>query len=117
MPGGQRESERRTRQQRIDPRLRPAWKIVPFDSHRPLTGYHHEAVNEYPTQNGPADYALIVNGKILGIVEGKKVTLGPQGVLTQAERYSKGATDNPLNFSGFRAVSYTHLTLPTICSV
>jgi hypothetical protein len=35
-------------------------------------------------------------------VEAKKLTLGPQNVLTQAERYSKGATTNPLNFDGYR---------------
>ena len=37
-----------------------------------------------------ADYALVVDGQLLGVVEAKKVTLGPQNVLTQAERYSKG---------------------------
>ena len=34
----------------------------------------------------PADYALCINGQILGIVEARKFTLGPQSVLTQAER-------------------------------
>ena len=40
------------------------------------------AVEEYETTNGPADYALCVDGRILGIVEAKKLTLGPQSVLT-----------------------------------
>ncbi len=43
-----------------------------------------------------------VDGQPLGIVEAKKVTLGPQNVLTQAERYSKGVEDSPFNFRGFR---------------
>jgi type I restriction enzyme R subunit len=43
-----------------------------------------------------------VDGTILGVVEAKKVTLGPQNVLTQAERYSQGVTNSPLNFRGFR---------------
>src|SRR5688572_3338552 len=85
------ESERRTRRARIDPRLRACgWQIVPFDRQKPLSAYDHSAIEEYPTANGPADYALVVDGQLLGVVEAKKVTLGPQNVLTQAERYSKG---------------------------
>ena len=97
------ESERRTRRDRIDPELTWAgWQIVDFDPRKPLTAYDKCAVREYPTENGPADYALCASGQILGIVEAKKVTLGPQNVLAQAERYSKGATSNPLNFRGYR---------------
>jgi type I restriction enzyme, R subunit len=97
------ESERKTRRERIDPELTWAgWQIVDFDPRKPLTAYDKCAVREYPTENGPADYALCVSGRILGIVEAKKVTLGPQNVLAQAERYSKGATSNPLNFRGYR---------------
>jgi type I restriction enzyme R subunit len=96
------ESERQTRRQRIDPKLRSqGWTIVPFDPKRPLSWYQTCAIEEYETDNGPADYALCVDGRILGIVEAKKVTLGPQNVLTQAQRYSRGATANPLNYDGF----------------
>jgi type I restriction enzyme R subunit len=35
----------------------------------------------------PADYALCVDGHVVGIVEAKKLNLGPQDVLMQAERY------------------------------
>src|SRR5262249_7007323 len=52
-------------------------------------------VTAYPTASGPADYALFVGGRPLGIVEAKKVTLGPQNALTQAERYSGGVGDSP----------------------
>jgi hypothetical protein len=62
----------------------------------------HHAIEEYPTQNGPADYALVTKGQLLGVVEAKKLTVGPKGALTQAERYSKGATASLLNFDGFR---------------
>ena len=37
----------------------------------------------------------------MGVVEAKKLTLGPQEVLTQAERYSRGLTPSPFNFNGF----------------
>src|SRR5437660_9834916 len=95
-------SEWLTRKQLIDPKLKAAgWKIVPFVPGAPLSSYERCAVQEFPTENGPADYALCVGGQILGVVEAKKLTLGPMSVLTQAERYSKGATSNPLNFRGF----------------
>jgi len=99
-------SEHLTREQRIDGHLKQAgWKIISqqkFDSGRPLTTYDRCAIEEYPTANGPADYALCLNGHIVGVVEAKKLTLGPQNVLIQAERYSKGATENSFNFRGFR---------------
>lgn len=96
-------SEGQTRKQLIDPELRAAgWKVVLFNEDKPLTGYNLCAIKEYPTANGPADYALCVNGQILGIVEAKKLTLGPQNVLTQAERYSKGAANSTFNFQGYR---------------
>src|SRR5882724_9102319 len=97
------ESERRTRKSRIDPRLRnSSWEIVAFDPGRPLSDYRHHAIEEFPTANGPADYALVVDGQLLGVVEAKKVTLGPQNVLTQAERYSKGVDKTQLDFNGYR---------------
>src|SRR5262249_22549924 len=60
------------------------------------------AVTEYATVNGPADYALFVAGQPLGVVEAKKLTLGPQNVLTQAERYARGVADSPFRFGEFR---------------
>ncbi|MGW1341377.1 type I restriction endonuclease subunit R [Kribbella sp. NPDC002412] len=89
------ELERHTRKQRIDPRLKTAgWSIVPFrgtDTHP----YKRVAFEEYPTSAGPADYALCDGDEVRGVVEAKKVTLGPQGVLVQAERYSRGIGQSP----------------------
>lgn len=97
------EGERRTRKARIDPRLKAwGWEIAPFNPARPLGRYTHHAIEEFPTANGPADYALVVDGKVLGVVEAKRVTLGPQNVLTQAERYSQGTDDSPFDFHGYR---------------
>lgn len=96
------ESEKRTRKLRIDPKLQAAgWTVVPYDEGKPLSSYENCAIEEYPTENGPADYALCVDGVILGVVEAKKLSLGPQNVLTQAERYSTGATKNSLHFREF----------------
>ncbi len=99
-------SEKLTRKEIIDRRLRDAgWRIVfekDFDPTRALGEYNGCAIEEYPTANGPADYALCGDGQILGIVEAKKLTLGPQNVLGQAERYARGVTASPVNFRGFR---------------
>ncbi|HEX5270976.1 MAG TPA: type I restriction-modification enzyme R subunit C-terminal domain-containing protein [Gemmataceae bacterium] len=98
------ESEYQTRRTRIDPQLTAqGWVIVPFHAPPAPPPYAHHAVTEYPTANGPADYALFVAGQPLGIVEAKKLTLGPQNVLIQAERYARGLADSPFNFGGCRA--------------
>ena len=97
------ESEYLTRRKRIDPKLTHAgWYVESFDPSVPLDLYSHLAIAEFPTANGPADYALLVAGELLGIAEAKKVSLGPQNVLIQAERYARGITGTPFNYSGFR---------------
>ncbi|MCC6739348.1 MAG: DEAD/DEAH box helicase family protein [Planctomycetia bacterium] len=96
------ESEASTRGKRIDPKLRAAgWEIAGFATDGPFGGKKPTAVTEFETANGPADYALAVDKRILGVVEGKKVARNAK-VLTQAERYSKGMTSNPFNFRGYR---------------
>ncbi len=88
------ESEWITRKTRIDAQLReldPKWNIIPYNEGMDISGLTHHAVEEYPTENGPADYALFVKGKLLGILEAKKVAIDPQNVLEQAKRYSMGA--------------------------
>jgi type I restriction enzyme, R subunit len=91
------ESERKTRAQRIDPKLEAAdWTVAAFTSAGQAWQLKATAVEEFPTANGPADYALVDRGGVRGVVEAKKVTLGPQGVLTQAERYSKGLQQLPM---------------------
>ena len=65
------ESESETRRTRIDPKLiEQGWETVSFDPQRPLIAYTNHAVTEFPTAEGPADYALFVAGRLLGIVEG-----------------------------------------------
>jgi type I site-specific restriction endonuclease len=62
------ESERLTRKSRIDPKLiEQGWEILPSDPHRPISQLTHHAVEEYETDNGPADYALFVDGQLLKI--------------------------------------------------
>jgi len=76
------EREWLTRKKRIDGRLtRLGWKIVRFSESIVLASLDKVAVEELPTASGPADYGLFVAGKLLGIVEAKKVTVNPQNVL------------------------------------
>ena len=104
-PASPENSEWLTRKKLIDPMLvESGWRVLPWEivKNTPLTGWANCAIEEFPTEVGPADYALCVDGSILGVLEAKKLTLGPQGVLPQAERYSKGVTDSPFNFRGYR---------------
>jgi type I restriction enzyme R subunit len=104
------EAERTTRKLRINPRLAGAgWHVTRFRPESPVASYQRAAVEEYETPNGPADYALCDDGRIQGVVEAKKVTLGPQGVLTQAERYSKAIPQLP-RFQGEFGVPFLYST-------
>ncbi len=99
------ESEWTTRKQRIDKQLResdPAWKIVRYREGLDESQLDAVAVEEYPTENGPADYALFVGGQLLGIIEAKKIAVNPQNVLEQAKRYARGAMIGPGNWDGLR---------------
>lgn len=97
----QEKSEWLTRKRLIDPQLENAgWTIVPFDLADPADRQGCCAFTEYSTANGPADYALVSNGTVLGIIEAKKLTLSPQGVLTQAERYARGLPAGQFDFDG-----------------
>ncbi len=105
------ESERLTRRRRIDPRVKRAgWStIVPFRPDLTPGALSATAVEEYETANGPADYALCDGGRILGVAEAKKVSVGPQGVLTQAERYAKGI-DGETRYQGEFGVPFLYST-------
>jgi type I restriction enzyme R subunit len=99
------ELEWKTRKERIDKRLRALsqpWSIVKFSPSVDVACLDGVAVEEYPTQNGPADYALFVRGQLLGIIEAKRIGVGPQNVLEQAKRYALGASDGPGNWDGYR---------------
>ena len=93
------EAEWKTRKKRIDPRLDTlGWK-----KRSPGTAaLHPYRTEEEETDNGPADYALWLNSDLVGIVEAKKVTVGPQNVLTQAARYSRGARNTKFDHDGHK---------------
>lgn len=64
------ETEWQTRKNRIDRKLEIAgWKVTRYDESKPLVSYISNAIEEYPTLNGPADYALVGHGQIIAVVE------------------------------------------------
>jgi type I restriction enzyme R subunit len=102
------ESEWLTRKSRIDPKLvLSGWPTARYQGRVPDSG--SLAVEEFPTAHGPADYALCAGGRVVAAVEAKKVTRGPQGVLTQAERYSRGIDARP-RYQGEFGVPFLYST-------
>ncbi len=99
------EYEWQTRKERIDRKLKslnPPWKIIKYSDGLDTKVLQRCAVEEYPTANGPADYALFVKGRLLGIIEAKKVGVGPYNVLEQAKRYARGVFQGIGNWDGYR---------------
>ena len=89
-----------TRRQRVDKALREAgWTNI--DDFVEGTKYDNAAVREYETAEGPSDYVLFHNGEAIAAVEAKKVTLGPQNVLSQALRYAQGFRNGKFTFGDF----------------
>ncbi len=92
--------EKATRKELVDRALGAAgW--LPIVRYRPGSTYDTAAVEEYETAEGPADYVLFHGGRALAAVEAKKLGLGPQNVLVQAQRYAGGFRDGEFNFHGF----------------
>ena len=56
---------------------------------RPVKG-RNMAIAEWPTQSGPADYALFVGTTCIGVVEAKRRNKNVSAHIDQAERYSRG---------------------------
>jgi type I restriction enzyme R subunit len=99
------ELEWKTRRDRINKKLKalnPAWTIIKYKDGLDISTFTCHAVEEFPTSNGPADYALFVKGKLLGVIEAKKVGVGAYNALEQAKRYSQGAQEGEGNWHGYR---------------
>ena len=61
------DSELVTRKKLVDKELRAAgWRVTPRRD-KPLNAFESCAIEEFPTANGPADNALILNGQVFGI--------------------------------------------------
>jgi type I restriction enzyme R subunit len=56
---------------------------------RPAKG-RNMAIAEWPTANGPADYAMFVGTMLIGVVEAKRRRKNVSAAIDQSERYSVG---------------------------
>jgi type I restriction enzyme R subunit len=102
------ESENTTRHLRIDPKLESSgWHVVAYE--QGSSKLDAVAIEEYPTNLGPADYCLANKDRLLALVEAKKLTVGPMGILPQAERYAKGI-DSEYKYQGRFGVPFLYST-------
>jgi len=60
---------------------------------RPAKG-RNMAIAEWPTANGPADYALFVGRMLVGVVEAKRKRKNISAAIDQSERYSVGIRES-----------------------
>jgi type I restriction enzyme R subunit len=96
-------AEKDTRLNRINHILENnGWTIINYDKQLNTSELVSHAVQEYPLVTGIADYALFIDGFLLGIVEAKKLSINSQSALEQAKRYSKGASQGISNWRGYR---------------
>jgi type I restriction enzyme R subunit len=93
-------NEHRTRKQYIDKLLINS-KWGPIAAFEEGKNYNHGSIEEYPTLTGPCDYALFHAKRPLAAVEGKKVSIGPQNVLQQAQRYARGFQKSSFTFGEY----------------
>jgi len=96
-------SERETRKLLIDPRLQAdGWRVVSYA--RWLAGDRTaaDAVEEHPTDSGPGDYLLYLDGRPVADIEAKSPEVSPQEVIGQAKRYSRTLADSPFCFGEAR---------------
>ena len=72
------------------------WSVLKRGETIPTKGAF--ASEEYPTSSGPADYVLVVDGNIIGIVEAKKSGEPVYSVLTQGQRYARDVEIEGTNY-------------------
>jgi type I restriction enzyme R subunit len=60
---------------------------------RPAKG-RNMAIAEWPTANGPVDYALFVGTTLIGVVEAKRKRKNVSAAIDQSERYSVGIRES-----------------------
>ena len=84
----------------IDEKLKEAgWELLPEGSSVPQSG--NFAIDEVQTESGPMDYALYIDGVLVGDVEAKSEDKGVPGILQQDERYSQTYKDGKFDFDGY----------------
>jgi type I restriction enzyme R subunit len=84
----------------IDDQLRSAGWLVDSVVLRHAAGVRPQpgqaiAIAEWPTDSGPVDYALFIEGRCVGVIEAKRGVKDVPGRLGQAKRYARGIQLSP----------------------
>lgn len=108
----------------IDEKLNKSGWIIQDVSQINLSASIGVAIREFPTSTGPVDYALFVDGDLVGIIEAKKSTAGENitTVEEQSARYASStfkwinneyeirfayeATDKLIRFTDYKDIKY-----------
>ena len=64
------------------------------------------AVREFPTNSGPCDYLLFVDGKAAGVIEAKKPGVTLSGVAEQSEKYMVALPDHVAKWDKYLRFDY-----------
>jgi type I restriction enzyme R subunit len=83
-------SEKATRKNLVDQALAASgWRVVSHARWQAGDRTAADSVEEFPTDGGPRDYLLILDGQPVADVEVKKLEIGPQDVIEQVKRYAR----------------------------
>ncbi|WP_105258997.1 type I restriction-modification system endonuclease [Pseudoalteromonas sp. T1lg88] len=69
-------------------------KRIPNSGSRPEPG-KNKAIAEWPTDSGPADYALFIGMTLVGVIEAKKSAKNVYSAIDQAKRYASSINHLP----------------------
>lgn len=79
------------------------WKVIRYKKGINTSILSNHAVEEFQTATGPVDYALFVDGKLLGLLEAKRPSVNPRNVLDQqTKRYARSVFEGVGNWNGYK---------------
>ena len=83
-------SEKSVGKQEIDRALQTAsWRVVSYTRWSKGDRTAADTIEEYPTDSGPGDYLLMLDGKPVADVEAKKHEVSSENAVEQAKRCAR----------------------------
>ena len=96
MPTSTNQSPEQRARDVIDTQLREAGWVIQSNQEINFADGAGQAIREYHTNTGPADYVLFVDGQPVGVIEAKKETLGM--AITTVEEQTAGYAASKLQW-------------------
>ena len=94
-------NESQTRKKLIDQAF-PASRWTPIISYQNSIQVKSAALEEYSSVFGPSDYVHLSNCKPIATIKTKKLSVRPQNVLCQAQRYAQIIQNTPLSYNCYQ---------------